>query len=663
VTSPVRSVCFDGKGQNLLYAFAALRALASRSTLSFTLRTKDGLSSGLRLELSRRMAQLAQLVPGMGLDLEEGAQGRAAASSEQLVLNEGNGPRHVHLIQQWASVCQVTVGGAELPASVKSSRKRDPRVTIVGSSPEEIRRLMELLRVCLPTDFKRRVLIEEETGIFDLIGEKRRRIRDYSALLDEIAATPLFVGRAGFCYSIAELARVPRAVILWQEETNVYPLASDGVVLSENLSGAFAVVRWLIDSSGKAPLIRTHSGVRDGDIQSWAVSMRGWNAAYRNLAESAKHPERTVAWRQLAALRKQREQEQAGAQSQIQELTKWATSADAYAKSLLAEVEKVQAAREHEQAEAHCQVEGLTRWATTADAYAKSLLADLERVQAAREHEQAQARGQVEELTGWATTADAYAKSLLADLEKVQAAREQEQAEARGQVEELTKWATTADTYAKSLLAELGNVQEAWEQKRTEAERQIEDLSRAFASAGEQGNALAAELERETAAREHAERSVHQTKQQLSVAAAQISLAERRIEGFTQLLEQARTEIDGLHAELEIGAGDFSRKMAVSETQIRDLRLSAQEIARVQQKQRSILLQQIAATEFNSQRRLGSLMELVAILKRDQILAEDFVRMLEKSLQEYSRPLHKRMVTSLGYLIDNLMASKESNKE
>ena len=73
---------------------------------------------------------------------------------------------------------------------------------------------------------------------------------------------------------------------------------------------------------------------------------------------------------------------------QVQALTEWATSADAYAKSKVEEVEQLRAAleaerqaREDERSEAVKQVQALTEWATSADAYAKSKVEEVEQLQ------------------------------------------------------------------------------------------------------------------------------------------------------------------------------------------------------------------------------------------------------------------------------------------
>ena len=74
---------------------------------------------------------------------------------------------------------------------------------------------------------------------------------------------------------------------------------------------------------------------------------------------------------------------------QIASLTEWAVSADAYAKSLLKEIEGIRlayeaerAARHSEQAESVKQIQTLTEWATSADTYAKSLLKELDHTRA-----------------------------------------------------------------------------------------------------------------------------------------------------------------------------------------------------------------------------------------------------------------------------------------
>ena len=177
---------------------------------------------------------------------------------------------------------------------------------------------------------------------------------------------------------------------------------------------------------------------------------------------------------------------------QVQALTEWASSADAYAKSKVEEVEQLQAAlagerqaREVERSEAVKQVQALTEWASSADAYAKSKVEEVEQLQAAlagerqaREVERSEAVKQVQALTEWASSADAYAKSKVEEVEQLQAAlagerqaREVERSEAVKQVQALTEWASSADAYAKSKVEEVEQLQ-----------REIESLKDKLAS-------------------------------------------------------------------------------------------------------------------------------------------------------------------------------------
>jgi GT2 family glycosyltransferase/truncated hemoglobin YjbI len=84
-------------------------------------------------------------------------------------------------------------------------------------------------------------------------------------------------------------------------------------------------------------------------------------------------------------------------------------------------------------AEKDRQVQKLTKWATGAETYAKSLLE-------ASAAERIEKDKQVQSLTEWATGAEAYAKSVAE------------------QVQSLTEWATGAETYAKSLAEEVGRM-------------------------------------------------------------------------------------------------------------------------------------------------------------------------------------------------------------
>ncbi len=125
-------------------------------------------------------------------------------------------------------------------------------------------------------------------------------------------------------------------------------------------------------------------------------------------------------------------------------------------------------ARESERADAVVQIEALRQWATSADAYGRSLLVErdslresLELSSRARESERADAVVQIEALRQWATSADAYGKSLLAErdalLEALDAssrARASERSDAIAQIDALRQWATSADTYGRSLLVE-----------------------------------------------------------------------------------------------------------------------------------------------------------------------------------------------------------------
>lgn len=223
--------------------------------------------------------------------------------------------------------------------------------------------------------------------------------------------------------------------------------------------------------------------------------------------------------REMALLRKVHEDDIVG----IAGLTEWATSADAYGKSLVQELEAV---RNHyaqergawaaQHADALKQIAALGEWATSADAYGKSLVQELEAARNTYSQERAawavQSAGalkQIEALSEWATSADAYGKSLVRELEAVRDTYAQErvawaaqQADTTKQIAALTEWATSADTYGKSLIQELEATRNAytrdgasWAAQHAGATDQIAALGEWATSADAYGKSLAVELE------------------------------------------------------------------------------------------------------------------------------------------------------------------------